>query len=216
MQHRLQLLEAKEEVRVRPERLIDEAIHRRDTVRRESEVVIQRLTDQLEEKSQQVEQLKRVGEDRVVRSDPAVEMQQRPSPRKETSQELREAPSDAADVSPTVSRPKGTTDAAELTVSVRDEALSGAGNVSDRRGIPPSDTRQVLDEHESSATVPTTAREEISATCVGVPGRCNGSERGLSGSSGMMPAINAAFSGLSMPRLNKFVGDKPDDDDGAD
>ena len=48
-----------------------------------------------------------------------VEMQQR----KETSQELREAPSDAADVSPTVSSPKGTTDAAELTVSVRDEAL---------------------------------------------------------------------------------------------
>ena len=92
--------------------------------------------------------------------------------------------------------------------------MSGAGNVSDRRGIPPSDTRQVLDEHESSATVPTTAREEISATCVGVH---NGSEGGLSGSNGMMPAINvnAAFSGLSLPRLNKFVGYKPDDDDGA-
>ena len=58
VQHRLQLLEAKEEVRVRLERLIAEAIQQRDTVRRESEVVIQRLTDQLEEKSHQVEQLK--------------------------------------------------------------------------------------------------------------------------------------------------------------
>ena len=64
VQHRWQLLEAKEEVRVRLERLIDEAIQQRDTVRRESEAVIQRLTDQLEEKSQQVEQLKRVGEDK--------------------------------------------------------------------------------------------------------------------------------------------------------
>ena len=64
VQHRLQLLEAKEEVPVRLERLIDEAIQQGDTVRRESEVVIQHLTDQPEEKSQQVEQLKRIGEDK--------------------------------------------------------------------------------------------------------------------------------------------------------
>ena len=65
---------------------------------------------------------------RVVRRDPAVEMQQGPSQRKETSQELREAPSDAEDVSPIVSSPKVTTDAAELTVSVRDEAtINGEG-----------------------------------------------------------------------------------------
>ena len=58
VQHRLQLLEAKGEVRVQLERLIKEAIRQRDTVRRESEAEIQHLIAHLEEKSQQVEQLK--------------------------------------------------------------------------------------------------------------------------------------------------------------
>lgn len=29
-------------------------------------------------------------------------------------------------------------------------------------------------------------------------------------------AVRTAFSSLSLPRLNKFTGDKPEDDDGAD
>lgn len=49
--HRLQLLEAKEDVRARMESLIDEAMRQRDLTKQQSEAQIARLQAQLAEKS---------------------------------------------------------------------------------------------------------------------------------------------------------------------
>ena len=56
-QHRLQILEAKEDVRQHMGSLIEEATHERDAVKQQTDSAVQLLNGQLKEKSREMESL---------------------------------------------------------------------------------------------------------------------------------------------------------------